>query len=233
MATLWPTKLSFGGVMGLPSAWAILAGNMVPMLGVLFWGWSIAALLILYWFETAIVGFFCAVKILVIRPQWAAIYVLLIGFICGFTMFVHGAFLAYLLQMAHGGAEDALARVIPPIVYELIVGAIALIASHACAFVFEFILDKESARPSADDILEEPYPRLAAMHCTLFFGFIALFLLRGGVGLLALLVILKTVVDLVSYGRVHERRTSAGSLDPNANFVAYPKRERRSQPAGQ
>ena len=202
MATLWPTKLSFLCVMRLPSAWAILAGNMVPMLGVLFWGWSIAALLILYWFETGIVGFFCAAKILVIRPRYAAVYISLIGFICGFCMLVHGAFLGYLLQLAHGGEEDALARVIPPIVADLILGAIALMVSHACTFVFDFILDKEHARPSADDILEEPYPHLAAMHCTLLFGFIAIFLLRGGVGMLALLVILKTVVDLGSYGRL-------------------------------
>jgi hypothetical protein len=41
-----------------PSVFAIIAANQLPLLGVLFWGWSVFALLLLFWPENVIIGFF-------------------------------------------------------------------------------------------------------------------------------------------------------------------------------
>ena len=47
-----------------PSTLLLLAANSVPIWGVLFWGWDVFVLLILYWLETAIIGFWMIARIL-------------------------------------------------------------------------------------------------------------------------------------------------------------------------
>ena len=38
--------------------------NLVPLVGVLFWGWNVATLLVLYWVENGIVGLLNVPKML-------------------------------------------------------------------------------------------------------------------------------------------------------------------------
>ena len=41
-----------------PAAIALLiASNLLPLVGVLFWGWNLWSIIILYWIENGIVGF--------------------------------------------------------------------------------------------------------------------------------------------------------------------------------
>ena len=46
-----------------PSSLILIAANLLPLAGVLFWGWDAFVLLVLYWFETAIIGFWTLVRI--------------------------------------------------------------------------------------------------------------------------------------------------------------------------
>ena len=49
-----------------PSALVLVAANLVPLAGVLFFGWSVFATLLLFWVENVIVGGFN-----VLRMLWA------------------------------------------------------------------------------------------------------------------------------------------------------------------
>jgi len=40
------------------STGSLILSNLVPLFGVLFFGWSISTILILYWSENAIIGFY-------------------------------------------------------------------------------------------------------------------------------------------------------------------------------
>jgi len=42
----------------LPATLATLAVNLIPLYGVLWWGWDTFQLLMLYWIETVIIAFF-------------------------------------------------------------------------------------------------------------------------------------------------------------------------------
>lgn len=53
----------FAVVLGHPSTLLLIAANSVPIWGVLFWGWDVFVLLILYWLETAIIGFWMIARI--------------------------------------------------------------------------------------------------------------------------------------------------------------------------
>ena len=48
-----------------PSTLIMIAANLLPLIGVLFWIWDVFLLLVLYWFETAIMGFWIIVAILI------------------------------------------------------------------------------------------------------------------------------------------------------------------------
>lgn len=43
-----------------PSILVLLVTDLVPVLGILFWNWDLFLLLVLYWSETAIIGFWMA-----------------------------------------------------------------------------------------------------------------------------------------------------------------------------
>jgi hypothetical protein len=49
------------------SALVLVAFNLIPLAGVLFWGWNVATLLVLYWVENGIVGILNVPKILLAR----------------------------------------------------------------------------------------------------------------------------------------------------------------------
>ena len=45
------------------SAAVLVAVNLVPLVGVAFWGWSLMLILVLYWIESGIVGAINVLKI--------------------------------------------------------------------------------------------------------------------------------------------------------------------------
>jgi hypothetical protein len=49
------------------SAIVLVAFNMIPLVGVVFWGWNVATLLVLYWVENGIVGILNVPKMLLAR----------------------------------------------------------------------------------------------------------------------------------------------------------------------
>jgi hypothetical protein len=49
------------------SALILVAFNLVPLVGVMFWGWNVATLLVLYWVENGIVGILNVPKMLLAR----------------------------------------------------------------------------------------------------------------------------------------------------------------------
>jgi hypothetical protein len=56
-----------------PSVVALLAANVVPLLGVLFLGWSTFAIVVLYWAENVIIGAINVLKMIVCSPEDGAI----------------------------------------------------------------------------------------------------------------------------------------------------------------
>ena len=56
------------------STWVLLVANLVPLAGVLFWGWDAFALLALFWMENVVVGVFSALRMLTIDPRDPALW---------------------------------------------------------------------------------------------------------------------------------------------------------------
>src|SRR5438552_16780075 len=89
------------GVAGLrlsPSALVLVAANLVPLAGVLFFGWSVFATLLLFWVEDVIVGVFNILRMLTAAPDNPLAWVSKVFMIPFFTfhycvfVIVHGFF---------------------------------------------------------------------------------------------------------------------------------------------
>lgn len=106
---------------GSPTASMVLlvAFNVVPLVGVLAWGWSVATLLVLYWVENGIVGILNVPKILLARGRSGPIEggrVFIAAFFLvhfGLFWFVHGLFVFALPQIVGFGAATAIASGVP------------------------------------------------------------------------------------------------------------------------
>ena len=187
--------------LGLPVA-AIAAANLVPLLGVLFLGWSLGDVLLLYWVESAVIGFFNVQRMLhaggvVGLPLVLFFLVHYGGFMAGHMVFLQVLFL--------GGDADDLPRMLVP----LLLPILGLVAGHGVAFWRDFLRNPVAWERSVGEWMFAPYPRIMAMHVTLLAGaFLAQFLGTPAPAL-ALLVVLKTLIDVGLYQAVPTRRDTS------------------------
>src|SRR2546428_6743265 len=81
-----------------PSAFVLVATNLIPLIGVLLHDWTVFQVLLLYWCENVVVGVFNVLRMLSAQPRsslaWAAKLFLIPVFTFHYGMFtlVHGIF---------------------------------------------------------------------------------------------------------------------------------------------
>ena len=46
-----------------PAVTSLVLANLIPLAGTLFFGWSSGVIMVLYWFETAVIGFYSILKL--------------------------------------------------------------------------------------------------------------------------------------------------------------------------
>lgn len=215
---------------------ALVAANATPILGVLWWGWSTFDLLLLYWFETGVIGLFTLVQLLLtegpdprpergLRKVLARLYA--VGGVAVFYGFLWEALGFSVVEVfgpggVFGAAPEALPAALPggPFGYfvsgQLVAGrvlegglqlsALGLLVSHGLSFVGNVVLRGEDVRTPPSILVWRPYGRVVVLHVTLVFG--ALFVTAIGEPLvgLASFVVLKTAVDLNAHLRAHRTR---------------------------
>lgn len=206
----------------------LLAANLVPLAGILFLGWDVATILIIYWLENGVVGLLNVPKILLAagpreaRPRGtapsdqaasgepsSARVGLAAFFLVHYGLFwvVHGVFVMVLTTGLVRGALDPLGAVLSdPVV---LVGTAALLISHAASLVVNFVGRREYLAVSPQSQMLQPYPRMVVLHLTILLGGFLVVQLGQPVVLVALLVVFKTAIDLLLHLREHGRRLQA------------------------
>jgi hypothetical protein len=193
-----------------PLSWPVttaIALNLVPVIGVLFWGWSAFALIFLYWLENLVVGVrtlasMVATAVVGGGMNWlgalffGAFFTLHYGLFC----FGHGVFV-----MALFGANTMMGDSI----LDLAGAAGALFAEQsnlAIGFasivgwqVVQFVLWLRRGEARTSNILElmgAPYPRIITLHVAIIFGGFLLMLLNQPVWGLVVLTLAKMAYDV-------------------------------------
>ena len=196
---------------------ALVAANAIPLLGVLFFGWNVWTILIVYWLENGIVGLFNIAKMAKAEGDFAGqpgsitlngrsvTSMAKLGLIPFFVMhygifwLVHGVFVLTLPvfgSMGPPGSDGGpdMTDGFRPVT--ILVAVIALSISHAVSYWFNFVSAGEYRRVTAAGQMFAPYGRLVVLHITIILGGIAIAFTGAPAAAIAILVGLKSLMDL-------------------------------------
>lgn len=188
------------------SSISLIITNIVPLFGAIFFDWSIYSILIAYWIENLIIGYFTYIKIplslgnnkenkilrLFNLPPFQENMVIN-RFLRDYMFFciVHGVLLFVFFFIDVKFEID--------IIPNILLMTVLLFISHWISYRSNFMGKKEYLRISPSQQVVMPYSRIMIMHLVVLMG--GLIVENNGYKLVAVgfLVILKTAADLGSH----------------------------------
>lgn len=189
-----------------PSSILLILANLVPVAGTVFLGWRLSDVMVLYWAESAVVGFWNLVKIAVIG-RWFA---LLAG---PFFLGHFGAFMAVHFLFIYGIFVEGFGRGgsstggdlgdVAALFVSLWPALLALFVSHGLSFFANFIGRGEYRGRVIKDQMGEPYSRIVFMHLVLIFGGGLSLVLGSPAPVILIVIALKIVFDLRGHLKQH------------------------------
>lgn len=216
-----PGRSGTPGLAFTPSLVALVLANLWPLVGVILLGWTVFAVLFLFWIENVIVGVFNVGRMWMAsgpsQKAGASKATLIPFFMVHYGMFaaVHGLFVIVLF-----GGDPGAMLLSPTLVTRTIAetgiwpAALALTASHGFSFVANYLVGGEFRTTSLETAMVQPYARVVVLHLVILFGGFLVAALGQPTVALALLVLLKIGIDAVAHQRQHGRWPGARALDP-------------------
>jgi hypothetical protein len=186
--------------------------NLFPVFGVLYWDWDVFPIMLLYWSENIIIGFYNVLRMIVCVPQakesWITKLFLIPFFIIHYGIFTlgHGAVLIGILGQsyfagANGPRLDILVNIIQE--YGLFYAMLSIFLSHGYSFVMNYLRKEEYKRIGLQKLMMRPYSRIVILHITLILGAFLVLFLNSQVYILILFILLKMGIDLWAHLREH------------------------------
>jgi hypothetical protein len=208
---------------------ALIGANLIPLAGVFFFNWDVAFIVLLYWAENLIAGFYNILKIVLTRTGKSIVNsqkLLIIPFFClhygGFCA-MHGLFLTVFFKIGESSPFPAneetwplhlvfiqiLFNVVakiwanrPP---EMIWALLGLFISHGVSFVENFILGGEYRQSTIKELMHQPYQRIVVMHIAIIAAGIFVMKFNSPMPMLVILIFLKIVFDLFLHRKSHNK----------------------------
>jgi hypothetical protein len=195
------TKISRADI-ATPSVLLLVVMNMIPLVGVIAFGWNIGFIMLLYWMETVIIGLFNILKILTAQkiPQASSRRVgvggrlfIVIFFTVHYGMFNFGHY-AFLKDMFN----------LPPIGRDVLIAVAGLALSHGASLIVNWFGKREYERNDPSVQMFKPYGRVVVMHVVIVLGGFLALAFNGALPVLILLIVLKTAADVAAHVKGHE-----------------------------
>lgn len=195
-----------------PSVILLILANLLPLVGVLWWGWSVFSVMFLFWLENIIVGLLNIPRILfaaggdesgpisIFARLFSAVF---FSFHYGFFTFVHGAFVFSMF------GEEQYEEPSVALVWQLLGeqhlywAALALFVSHLASLILNYLLAGEYRLVTVKEMMKKPYGRIVVLHLGIIFGGILLDILSVPLAGLVVLVLIKNIFDVRSHIREH------------------------------
>lgn len=206
--------------------------------GVLVLGWSVFAVMALFWLENVVIGVFNVARMLITGARLGAIvFVGALAMAAFFTvhygMFtaVHGVFVVMLFGTGELGRGAMDSGLIGPVFHMLdrllidrdgwlAVGAI--VALHGAGFA-QWWGSSRAAPTPLKELMGAPYGRIMILHVTLIAGGFLVQALRAPVAGALLLIALKLAYDLVSLSRARERPGDSAAMVRDPQWATPPR----------
>jgi len=195
----------WGRALTQPVVWLGLAVDLLPIYGVIAWGWTAVPLVLLYWMENIVAGVMTIPRLVVSGASYGAMGMLLGLALSAFFVFhyglfcmVHGTFLMGFAAFAQGPQAVATMPVMDitgMFAFSLNSGLhvdwmlYAIATFQVIVFLWEFLIKGEwkNTNPMAE--MFAPYSRIIVLHFGLFVGAGALFVLgQPMLGVLGLII---------------------------------------------
>ncbi len=201
---------------------SLIVVNLLPLFGVLLWGWDVGAIVVLYWSENLILGAITLIKMLAKAPVKGLFQSVFFLFHYGAFCAVHGLFILNLMLNVDGdpfGEGDSWPFLL--VFVELLVNVVnsvlanapsqwlwvfaALAVSHGVSLVFNYFGTGESSRMTLSKLMTAPYKRIVILHVAIIFGGMGVMALGEPVAMLVVLVLLKLAMDVALHRREHRQ----------------------------
>jgi hypothetical protein len=227
--------------MGLPkltlSIALLIAANLAPLVGVLWFGWDAGVVILVYWTENLVVGFYNILRMLTLKPEHTFLQLgklFSVPFFCvhfgGFCA-IHGAILMALIMEENAWESPRPGMDLPgPLIFlGLLVSVVSavwdarppgtgwivgcLVLSHGVSFVYNHFVKGEYTRLTLGDLMSRPYKRIALLHIAILAGAVPIMMLGSPTPLLVILVVMKIGLDSVLHAWTHRKaaaKTPAG-----------------------
>jgi hypothetical protein len=210
------------------SALLLVISNLLPLIGVIWWGWNAYLLVLLFWCENVVVGVFNILRMVTangggLGGQLSKVFLIpFFTFHYGMFTFVHGIFVVAMFSGGFGtgtsGATSSLpASAGPGSLLAVVTEAIrshhlgwpllALVLSHGFSFATNYIGSGEYRRITAPELMGRPYGRIIALHVTILIGGFLALATNSHWAAMAILVAMKIAMDLKAH--LAERRLLA------------------------
>lgn len=183
----------------------LVAANLVPLLGVMFLGWSVASILVVYWVESVVIGVLNIPRILATDGPLGGKL-----FMSGFFAVHYGGFAlghaVFLNSLFDAGSVFAELRDYGALFWS----ALGLGVSHLISLMIR-LSRREFADKTPNEQMFAPYGRVMIMHVVVLFGGIGLQSFGEPIIALLLLIGIKTVLDIGAHCKetqVNERQSA-------------------------
>lgn len=196
----------------LPSIIPLILVNLLPIYGVLFLGWSTFEIILMYCFETIIIGVFNVFKMLFAgNGGWTkVIFIPFFMFHYNMFAFIQTAFVSIFFAAGLDNktkVADVLFSDPTSIGWFLFV----LAGSHLVSFIYNYLWRGEYKDKTVDRLMLSPYGRIVIQQFTVIIGGVLITAFDSPIAMLVLLVVLKTIADLTAHIRAHRKK-----LEPKA-----------------
>jgi len=204
---------------------ALVAANLIPLIGALFFDWDAVFILALFWIENLIIGAFNVLKMLGLaayRRELKALFITAF-FIFHYSAFcsIHGSILwsilgfenidkgSYFASESMGVLElfsdgaIILFAFIDKFKPEIYLGIAALCISHLVSFIEYFIVRGQIFKLKAKDLMIKPYAQIFILHAGLIFGAAAVEKFGSPIWFLLVILTFKLIVDITLHLRRH------------------------------
>lgn len=185
----------------------LIGANLVPLLGVIFGGWDILILLLLFWLENGIIGIFNIFRMMLAQrtpnlSNWQN-FVLIPFFVVHYASFMigHGLILLAFFTLTNFKHGYDFEQAFP----EVWIGVVGLIFSHGYSFVRNFLMRREYMNVTMLQQMGKPYSRVIVMQFTLIIGAFVVMKYHNQVYTMAALVLLKIGFDIKFHLRERRR----------------------------
>jgi hypothetical protein len=189
---------------------ALILANLVPLGAVCFLGWTVSSVVLLYWWENVVIGWYTFLKIIVLtikkRENRVDNAVAIPFFFIHYGLFCLGHAMVILAIFPNDGillSGEETVRIFAWRLPGFVLPVLALFVSHGISFVENYLGKKEYEEVGLGSLMGSPYPRILVLHIAIVAAAFVILLVGSPVPLLVALVVAKIWMDIRLHNREH------------------------------